>query len=364
MLPGSSKQTGSTGQISHNFPISEIQSATQYFNEGLLIGKGGFGKVYQGKLKIGIETIVAIKRLDSGSTQGATEFWAEVEMLSMLRHCNLVSLIGYCNDHKEMIIVYEYVPNGNLEDHLHKHHTPLSFSQRLRICIGAARGLQYLHTGTGIEVGIIHRDVKSSNVLLDYNWAAKISDFGLSKISPIDKPSTGVNTLIKGTFGYIDPNYFSTGRLTRKSDVFSFGVILLEVLCRKRAVDSSLDEDQWSLVEWARDFMRAGKLKEIIDPFIKAEISRKCLNTYAKIVEGCLHTSPKQRITMAEVVSGLESILAFHEKSDNSIPEAGLVTFGRKFLKSLFYTEESSGKLKLLYRVCLCIVRMLFTNKL
>ncbi|XP_022040720.1 receptor-like protein kinase ANXUR1 [Helianthus annuus] len=268
MFTGSSGETLSlfpTGLACPHFPISEILLVTQNFNDELVIGQGGFGKVYKGTLKNGTKSVVAIKRLDAGSAQGPTEFWAEVEMLSMLRHCNLVPLIGYCNDNREMILVYEYMPNGTLEDHLHKLHTPLSFSQRLK--------------------------------MYD-NWAAKISDFGLSKISPIDKLSTGVNTLIKGTFGYFDPNYFSTGRLTRKSDVFSFGVILLEVLCKKRAMDSSLDEEQWSLVEWAQDFMKGGKLKDIIDPYLKGEISRKCLNGYAKLVDGCLHRSPKQRITM------------------------------------------------------------------
>ncbi|MFS7965899.1 putative protein kinase RLK-Pelle-CrRLK1L-1 family [Helianthus anomalus] len=151
----------------------------------------------------------------------ASEFWAEVEMLSKL-----------------MILVYEYMLRGTLEDHLHKLGNPLSWCQRLKICIGATRGLDYLHTGTGIQLGIIHRDVKSSNILLDECWKARVLDFGLSKISPRNQPSSYVNTLVKGTFGYFDPNYFATGKLTRKSDVYAFGVVLLEVLCRKRAVDN------------------------------------------------------------------------------------------------------------------------------
>ncbi|KAK9069071.1 hypothetical protein SSX86_013187 [Deinandra increscens subsp. villosa] len=347
MLPGSSEETVvpsfPTGLVCHHFPLYEIHSATDSFNESLLIGEGGFGKVYKGKMRNEKKKfVVAIKRLDSDSAQGATEFWAEVEMLSMLRHCNLVSLIGYCNDNKEMILVYEYMPNGTLEDHLHKLHTPLSFSQRLRICIGAARGLHYLHTGTGTEQGIIHRDVKSSNILIDRNWAAKVSDFGLSKINPIDKPSTYVNTLIKGTFGYFDPEYFSTGKLSRKSDVFSFGVILLEVLCRKRAVDKSIDEEQWGLVGWAQDYLRGGKLKEIVDPDLDGQISVKCLNDYAKLVDGCLHNRLKLRSTMAEVVFGLESILSLHERSDNSFPETSIITFGRKLQKYFFFAGHKS----------------------
>ncbi|CAH1449403.1 unnamed protein product [Lactuca virosa] len=169
-----------------------------------------------------------------------TEFWTEVKMLFKLRHCHLVSLFCYSNYEEEMILIYEYMLNGTLEDHLHKLGTPLSWAQRLNIYIGTARGLDYLHT-------------------------AKISAFGLSKIGATNKPSTYVKTLVKGTFGYLDPNYFTTGMLTRKFDVFSFGVVLLEVLCRKRLVDGSLDEEQWGLVPWAQESIKEGNLKNIID---------------------------------------------------------------------------------------------------
>ncbi|KAJ0794528.1 putative protein kinase RLK-Pelle-CrRLK1L-1 family [Helianthus annuus] len=208
-------------------------------------------------------------------------------MLSMLRHCNLVSLIGYCNHEKEMILMYEYMPNGTLDDHLHKLGSHLSWLQRLNICIGASRGLHYLHTGTGIESGVIHRDVKCSNILLHENWAAKIADFGLSKIGPINQPSTYVNTHVKGTFGYLDPNYYATGKLTRKSDVYAFGVVLVEVLCRKRATDRSVDE---GLVTWVQDSIKEGNLKRIIDVDIRNEISPKCLKEFVRIVERCLVT--------------------------------------------------------------------------
>ncbi|KAF5789060.1 putative protein kinase RLK-Pelle-CrRLK1L-1 family [Helianthus annuus] len=149
-------------QLCRHFEFHEILTTTKNFDESLVVGRGGFGKVYKGNIKNGSTVVAAaIKRLDSMSNQGASEFWAEVEMLSKLRHCHLVSLIGYCNHETEMILVYEYMPRGTLADHLHKLGTPLSWCQRLRICIGAARGLDYLHTGTGIEFGIIHRDVKS-----------------------------------------------------------------------------------------------------------------------------------------------------------------------------------------------------------
>ncbi|KAL7592250.1 hypothetical protein Lser_V15G33431 [Lactuca serriola] len=325
--PSTSSSSIEWSQPCRPFEFSEILLATGNFSESLVIGHGGFGKVFKGNVINGSSVVVAaFKRLDSMSSQGASEFWAEVKMLSKLRHCHLVSLFGYCNHEKEMIIIYEYMPNGTPEDHLHKLGTPLSWFQRLKICIGTARGLDYLHTGTGIEFGVIHRDVKSSNILLQDNWAAKISDFGLSKIGVTNKPSTYVKTLVKGTFGYLDPNYFTTGRLTRKSDVYSFGVVLLEVLCRKRAVDRSLDEEQWGLVPFVQESIKQGSLKSIIDSGIRDQISQKCLKEFLRIAERCLHNNPKQRPAMAEVVVALDSVLTLQQKIDNS---SGRTIYGR-----------------------------------
>ncbi|XP_076883950.1 receptor like protein kinase S.2-like [Bidens hawaiensis] len=306
--------------LCRQFAFSEIELATQNFAESLVIGRGGFGKVYRGTVTHGgIHLDAAIKRLESGSNQGAAEFWAENEMLSNLRHCHLVSLIGYCGDGQEKILLYEYMPRGTLADHLHKHRAPLTWVRRLKICIGAARGLDYLHTATGIKHGVIHRDVKSSNILLDDNWAAKISDFGLSKIGPTNQPSTYVSTLVKGTFGYLDPDYFQTGRLTRKSDVYAFGVVLFEVLCVKQAVDRSIDEEQWGLAAWAQDSIKEGRLEQIVDSNIRGRIFTKCLKEFALLADRCLHSRPKQRPTMAEVVAGQESILALQEKTDSAL---------------------------------------------
>ncbi|KAM0030920.1 putative protein kinase RLK-Pelle-CrRLK1L-1 family [Helianthus debilis subsp. tardiflorus] len=324
-------------QLCHHFEFGEILLATQNFDESLVIGRGGFGKVYKGYIKIGPNLVeTAIKRLDAMSNQGASEFWAEVEMLSKLRYCHLVTLLGYCNHEKEMILVYEYMPHGTLEDHLHKLGSPLSWCQRLKICIGAARGLDYLHTGTGIQLGIIHRDVKSSNILLDECWEARVSDFGLSKISPRNQPSSYVNTLVKGTFGYFDPNYFATGKLTRKSDVYAFGVVLLEVLCRKRAVDNSLD---WGLATWAQDSIKAGRLKGIVDSDIKGEISPKCLKQYARIVDRCLDNHPKNRPTMAEVFLSLEYVLTLQEKINN-------LTGGNSIIKRIAHMFSFTHELR------------------
>ncbi|GJW64377.1 kinase RLK-Pelle-CrRLK1L-1 family protein [Tanacetum coccineum] len=347
-----SSSSSESPQVCRQLTFTEIQLATQNFDESLVIGRGGFGKVYRGSITFGARLLVAaIKRLESTSQQGAVEFWAEVQMLSKLRHCHLVSLIGYCNDGQEMILVYDYMPHGTLEHHLHKHPISLSWVRRLKICIGAARGLEYLHTGTGIKHGVIHRDVKSSNILLHKSWAAKISDFGLSKIGPTNQPSTYVNTLVKGTFGYLDPDYFQTGRLTRKSDVYALGVVLFEVLCGKRAVDRSIDEEQWGLARWVQDSIKKGRLKKIVDFNIRGSISPKCLKEFAQLAVRCLHSNPKRRPTMAEVMSGLESVLVLHEKTNNTLKPACIPVFGRKAPMFVFPSngENSDGGRELKY---------------
>ncbi|XP_035843325.1 probable receptor-like protein kinase At2g23200 isoform X3 [Helianthus annuus] len=333
-----------TESVFHRFSLAEIQSATQNFDDDLVVGKGGFGKVYKGCI-YGIgdttERVVAIKRLDSFSRQGASEFMTEIEMLSKLRHCHLVSLIGYCSDNNEMILVYEYMPNGTIEHHLHKAETPLSWMHRLKISIGAARGLDYLHTGVGTQQGIIHRDVKSSNILLDENWAAKIADFGLSKI--IDEPSSGVSTGLKGTFGYLDPEYSMTGHLTRKSDVYSFGVVLFEVLSGRRAVDTRFKEEEWNLAIWAKKCVKERRLDQIVSSHIIAQISPKCLNKFVQIADRCLNNSRKKRPTMADVVVTLQQSLALQEQFDSSAQAAGSTGFTYKMQYLLFGPRHNSG---------------------
>ncbi|GJT85372.1 probable receptor-like protein kinase isoform X1 [Tanacetum coccineum] len=266
-------------QPCYHFSLDEIKSSTNDFDDELVIGQGGFGKVYKGHICINETShVVAIKRLDSFSTQGELEFRAEIEMLAKLRHRHLVSLIGYCNDNKEMILVYEYMPHGALHDHLHKDDTHLSWMQRLKVAIGAARGIDYLHKGGDTKHGIIHRDVKSSNILLDENWEAMISDFGLSKIIPVDH---SFYASIKGTFGYLDPEYLFTNKLTRATDVYAFGVLLFELLSGRLPVDIRYGEEQCSLVRWAKQFVKERRLEQMVDSKIKGTISSKCLRRFS-----------------------------------------------------------------------------------
>ncbi|KAJ0668377.1 putative protein kinase RLK-Pelle-CrRLK1L-1 family [Helianthus annuus] len=296
----------------------KIKLATNNFDEALVIGRGGFGKVYISLEKFNLVNDIAIKRLDSTSNQGATEFEAEVKLLSKLRHGNLVPLVGYCNEGNEMVLAYEFMPNGTLEDHLHRGVTFLSWLQQLKICVGAARGLHYLHTGSSTQHGVIHRDVKTSNILLDSESDAKISDFGPAKVGIINRTRTHVST-VKGTFGYMDPCYFYTGKLTRKSDVYAFGVVLFEVLSGRQAVDQTLDEDQWSVAVWAQNHFKEGRLDEIIDHGLIGQISNKCLKEFASLAVLCLHDQAKQRHTMAEIIMKLKSILSRERESAGSV---------------------------------------------
>ncbi|KAG5560741.1 hypothetical protein RHGRI_003920 [Rhododendron griersonianum] len=307
------------------FPLHEILIATKDFDDALVVGTGGFGKVYKGIIDDGTTTtVVAIKRLNAESTQGAEEFWTEVKLLSKLRHTHLVSLIGYCNEWPEMILVYEYIARGTLANLLYKASreesgksiSHLTWEQRLNICLGAARGLDYLHNGT--KQRIIHRDVKSTNILLDENLVAKVSDFGLSKCitshTTTTTTATHVSTNVKGTIGYLDPDYFFTNRLTKKSDVYAFGVVLLEVLCGRPPVDTRLEEEQISLILWAQMYIRKGKLDRIIDPSLNGETTPHSLKCFAELASKCLHTQPKERPTMSEVVESLEIALVSHER--------------------------------------------------
>ncbi|CAN6465835.1 unnamed protein product [Victoria cruziana] len=304
---------GSMGSEICSFTISELRSITNNYSSSYLLGEGGFGPVYKGfideKLRPGVlkPQTVAVKLLDLEGLQGHREWLAEVIYLGQLRHPHVVKLIGYCCEEEQRLLVYEFMARGSLENHLFKRFSiSLPWASRLKIALGAAKGLAFLH---GLQKPIIYRDFKASNILLDSDFKAKLSDFGLAKDGP-EGEDTHVSTRVMGTHGYAAPEYVMTGHLTAKSDVYSFGVVLLELLTGLRATDKKRPTRQQNLVEWAKPYLNDGrKYGRIMDPNLDGQYSIKGAQKALALAGQCLAHNPKNRPQMSTVVETLEPLL-------------------------------------------------------
>ncbi|XP_015631935.1 receptor-like cytoplasmic kinase 176 isoform X1 [Oryza sativa Japonica Group] len=336
------------------FSFSDLRIATRNFRPDSVLGEGGFGSVYKGWIdentlsacKPGTGIAVAVKRLNQESLQGHREWLAEVNYLGQFCHPNLVKLFGYCLEDEHRLLVYEFMPRGSLENHLFRsklkqdlfhcssggilfilhtllprvpfiincylnhvaggsHFQPLSWNLRMKVALGAAKGLAYLHSS---EAKVIYRDFKTSNILLDTDYSAKLSDFGLAKDGPVGEKSH-VSTRVMGTYGYAAPEYLSTGHLTAKSDVYSFGVVLLEMMSGRRAIDKNRPQGEHNLVEWARPYLtHKRKIFRVLDTRLEGQYSHVGAQTVATLALECLSYEAKMRPSMEAVVTILEEL--------------------------------------------------------
>ncbi|KAL7616433.1 hypothetical protein Lser_V15G03260 [Lactuca serriola] len=296
-------------------PLTEIKLATHDFSPETKKGSGGFGVVYKGTLSKRWENCtVAIKRLNPNGPQGKNEFLTELKFISNLHHPNIIRFVGYCDEGNEMIIVNKYASNGSLDDHLEdpNKRSCLKWEQRLKICLGAAKGLDYLHSGLGKDKRVIHRDVKSGNILLDKNFEAKICDFGLSRQSPRNQQHTQLFTKAAGTFFYLDPAYLESGILRKESDVYSFGIVLFEMMSGILAYHkmSFGDGNKQPLIELVRYYYN-NEPDYLIDPLIRDQIDRRSFDTLNKLAYECINLNLEQRPTMDAIIDSIEDAIGF-----------------------------------------------------
>ncbi|KAA8534977.1 hypothetical protein F0562_029980 [Nyssa sinensis] len=331
----------SLGFSKSTFTYEELSMATDAFSNANLLGQGGFGYVHRGVLPNGKE--VAVKQLKAGSGQGEREFQAEVEIISRVHHKHLVSLVGYCITGSQRMLVYEFVPNSTMEFHLHGKGRPtMDWPARLKIALGSAKGLAYLHEDCHPK--IIHRDIKAANILLDFNFEAKVADFGLAKLS--SDVNTHISTRVMGTFGYLAPEYASSGKLTDKSDVFSFGVMLLELITGRRPVDSSNSYMDDSLVDWARPLLtRAledGNFDTLVDPRLQKDYNHNEAARMIACAAACVRHSARRRPRMNQVVRALEGDMSLSDLNEGIRPghSTAYSSYGSSDYDTTQYNED------------------------
>ncbi|KAJ6747096.1 hypothetical protein OIU74_029544 [Salix koriyanagi] len=298
------------------FTFRELKTATRNFRPDSVLGEGGFGSVFKGWVdehslsatRPGAGMVIAVKRLNQQGFQGHREWLAEINYLGQFQHPNLVKLIGYCLEDDNRLLVYEFMPRGSMENHLFRRGSffqPLSWNLRMKVALGAARGLAFLHSA---EAKVIYRDFKTSNILLDSNYNAKLSDFGLARDAPTGDNSH-VSTRIMGTHGYAAPEYLARGHLTAKSDVYSFGVVVLEMLSGRRAIDKNRPPGQHNLVGWAKPYLtNKRRVFHVLDARLEGQCAPSGVQKLASLALQCLATEPKFRPNMDEVVMALEQL--------------------------------------------------------
>ncbi|XP_060176819.1 probable serine/threonine-protein kinase PBL11 [Lycium barbarum] len=341
-VPPTPRSEGEILQSSNlkSFTFGELRSATRNFRPDSVVGEGGFGSVFKGWVdehtlaasKPGMGIVIAVKKLNQEGWQGHREWLAEINYLGQLQHPNLVKLIGYCLEEDHRLLVYEFMPKGSTENHLFRrgsYYQPLSWSLRMKVALGAARGLAFLHNA---ETKVIYRDFKTSNILLDSDYNAKLSDFGLARDGPTGDQSH-VSTRVMGTYGYAAPEYLSTGHLTAKSDVYSFGVVLLEILSGKKAIDKNRPTGEHSLVDWAKPYLtNKRRVFRVLDSRLEGQYSLSHAIKVAILALQCISMDPRSRPTMNEVVTALEQLQqsAKKDKKDRQVNQHNRSSFALK----------------------------------
>ncbi|MBA0822194.1 hypothetical protein Goarm_019008 [Gossypium armourianum] len=344
--PSKGKAKSSLPQhLCRRFSLEEIRVAINNFDSHLVLGKGGSAIVYKGLFDDGA-SVFAVKYLLVGSSRQKTleDFRNEVQLVCRLRHQHILTLIGFCDEAEdEKIIVFNYMSKGSLFDHLHgTRYDPFPWKQRLEICIGAARGLHYLHAGA--KRAVIHRDIKTKNILLDDQKISKIADFSLSKIGPFSLSNAPIRielppldeieletsrTRLLGTLGYVAPELFiDTTLVTEKSDVYSFGVVLLEVLCGRKAIKFDAGyHNHRHIISWVNEHLKNGSIYQMMDPYLEGKIAPSCLQKFLDIALSCVHVGEHKRPALGEVEVTLELALELQNKADSEVEWHGEVMY-------------------------------------
>ncbi|KAK4254180.1 hypothetical protein QN277_009594 [Acacia crassicarpa] len=282
------------------YSYAELASAANYFKDGQKLGQGGFGGVYKGFFKDS-NSHVAIKRISKDSKQGKKEFSSEVRIISQLRHRSLVQLVGWCHERKELLLVYEYMPHGSLDSHLFKEESLLTWSIRFKIAQGLASALLYLHEEW--EQCVVHRDIKSSNIMLDSNFNAKLGDFGLARL--VDHAKGAQTTALAGTMGYMAPECVTTGRASKETDVYSFGVVALEIVCGRKPIVSEAPEDKINIVQWVWDLYGSRRILEAVDSRLEGDFDHDEAECLMIVGLWCAHPDQNRRLSIRQAIQVL-----------------------------------------------------------